>query len=67
MPSTKNTAPQAEVNALALAAGLNKAVEQFPQDVELAAQAAASARKAAGELDLVAVEPWPPMRVKGVA
>ncbi len=64
MPARKNTSPQADVNALALAAGLQKAVEQFPQDVEIALQAAASARNAAGELNLVAAEPWPPMRVK---
>jgi hypothetical protein len=66
MPARKNTAPQPDVNALALAAGLNKAVEKFPQDVELAAQAAASARNAAGELNLVAAEPWPPMRSRDV-
>jgi hypothetical protein len=67
MPARKNTAPQPDFNALALAAGLTKAVEKFPQDIEMAAQAAMSARKAAGELNLVAAEPWPPMRVKGIA
>ena len=66
MPVKKNTVPQPDVDALALAAGLHKAVKQFPQDVVVAAQAAASARNAAGELNLVAAEPWPPMRARDV-
>ncbi|MDB5808932.1 MAG: hypothetical protein JWN94_1054 [Betaproteobacteria bacterium] len=64
MAVKKNGAPAPDVNALASAAGLNKAVTQFPQDVAAAAHAAASARAASGALDQVAAEPWPPMRVR---
>jgi hypothetical protein len=64
MAVSKPSAPAPDVNALARAAGLDKAVTQFPQDVAAAAQAAASARSAAGELDQVAAEPWPPMQVR---
>jgi len=61
---TKASLPDA--NALARAAGLDKAVRQFPEDVAIAAQSAASARGAAGALDQFAAEPWPPMQVRNV-
>ena len=60
------SAPAPDVNALARAAGFEKRVKQFPEDVAVAAQTAASARNAAGEFDLVAAEPWPPMQVRDV-
>jgi hypothetical protein len=55
-----------DANALARAAGLGKAVKQFPQDIALAAQAAENARSAMPGLDDAAAEPWPPMRVRSV-
>jgi hypothetical protein len=64
MAVSKTGAAAPDVNALARAAGLAQAVKQFPQDIAAAAQAAASARSAAGALDQVAAEPWPPMRVR---
>ena len=66
MAVRKTGAATPDVDAYARAAGLAKAVKQFPQDIALAAQAAASARSAAGALDLVNAEPWPPMRVREV-
>ena len=66
MAVRKISASVPDVDTLARAAGLDKAVEHFPQDVAAAAQAAASARSAAGELNLVAAEPWPPMQVRDV-
>ena len=64
MAVKKTTASLPDANALARAAGLDKAVRQFPQDVAIAAQSAASTRNAAGALDQFAAEPWPPMRVR---
>lgn len=64
MAAKQKSAPAPDVNAIALAAGLTKAVRQFPDDVAMAAQSAESARSAAGALDLVAAEPWPPMQVR---
>jgi len=61
---TTKTVLKPDVDMLARAAGLDKALKQFPEDVALAAQSAASARSAAGELDQVAAEPWPPMQVR---
>ena len=63
---TTKTVLKPDVDMLARAAGLDKALKQFPEDVALAAQSAASARSAAGELDQVAAEPWPPMQVRDV-
>lgn len=54
-----------EVEQLARAAGLDKALKQFPEDVAAAARSAALTRDAAGALDQAAAEPWPPMRVRG--
>jgi hypothetical protein len=64
MAVKKTSAFAPDVDTLARAAGLDKALKQFPEDVALAAQSAASARSAAGELDQVAAEPWPPMQVR---
>jgi hypothetical protein len=50
--------------AVARAAGLEKAVAQFPEDVADAAQAAARARASCPALDDIAAEPWPPMRIR---
>jgi len=64
MAVRKTSAFAPDVDTLARAAGLDKALKKFPEDVALAAQSAASARSAAGELDQVAAEPWPPMQVR---
>ena len=58
--------PESKLDALTLAraAGLDKAVKQFPEDVAVAAQSAANARGAMPALDDVAAEPWPPMRMR---
>ncbi len=63
---SKNIEPKADVDALARAAGLDKALKQFPQDVAVAARSAELTRGAAGALNLAAAEPWPPMRVREV-
>ena len=63
--AVKNTRESAlDVHAQARAAGLGKAVEQFPGDVVVAAHAAASARDTLPGQANVAAEPWPPMRVR---
>jgi hypothetical protein len=67
MAVKKAIEPALDANALARAAGLGKAVKQFPDDVAVAAQSAASTRSAAGALDLAAAEPWPPMRVRSAS
>jgi len=54
----------ADIVALARAAGLDKALAQFPADIAAAAHGAASARGALPVQENVAVEPWPPMRVR---
>lgn len=63
MADNKTDDRTAEILAMALAAGLEKAVAQFPADVIAAAQAAALDRN-----DMPTVEnttaPWPPMRMK---
>ena len=67
MPSdqTKPAAAQdMDVLALARAAGLGQAVEQFPEDVRLAAVSAARARASLPELDHANAETWPPMRIR---
>ena len=53
---------QEELLALARRAGLDTAVEKFPEDVLAAADAAAKARSAYAPPDNPAAEPWPPMR-----
>ncbi len=64
MAVRKNGATAPDANTLARAAGLARAAKQFPQDIAAAVQAAQSARSAAGAIDQVAAEPWPPMRVR---
>ena len=68
MAEKKKKAPQAGLDAYALAreAGLEIAVNRFPADVAAAAQAAAHARCAMPDLDNVVAEPWPPMRIRKV-
>jgi len=56
--------PALDVNALACAAGLERALSQFPQDVAAAAQSAAQARSLLGAQENNTGEPWPPMRVR---
>lgn len=53
-----------DVFTLALEAGLEKAVNEFPDDVIAAAQAAAQARGFLLAPNNPAAEPWPPMRVR---
>jgi hypothetical protein len=62
--SNPSGAQQIDVLALARAAGLDKAVEQFPEDVRLAAQSAARARGTLPALDHANAETWPPMRIR---
>jgi hypothetical protein len=64
MVAKKTGAPAADAFALARAAGLHKAVKQFPDDIVAAAHGAVSAREALGAQENVAAEPWPPMRVR---
>jgi hypothetical protein len=64
MAKNKPSEPALDVNALARAAGLGKAVKQFPEDVAAAARSAAQARSALGAQENAAAEPWPPMRVR---
>ena len=64
MAEKKPSEPALDVNAVARAAGLIKAVRDFPDDIAIAAQSAESARGAAGKLDQTAAEPWPPMQVR---
>ncbi len=54
------------VMALARAAGLEKALAEFPEDVAAAAATAAPHLRAFEAPTDPAVEPWPPMRVGGV-
>ena len=53
---------EAEILDLAAAAGLEKAISGFRDDVIGAAAAAAHARNAFSEPDDPTTEPWPPMR-----
>ncbi len=64
MATKKSSRSDAGFAPLARAAGLDKALKQFPKDVEIAAQSAASSRDAAGAIELINAEPWPPMRVR---
>ncbi len=50
------------VTALARAAGLDKALEQFPDDVRAAAEQAMNNAGAVQVPTDPAAEPWPPMR-----
>ena len=57
----------AEVLAIARAAGLDKAIAQFRNEVLGAAKSAADARNAFTPTADPAVEPWPPMKTGGCA
>jgi hypothetical protein len=61
---TKTPSDKADVIARAKAAGLQKALERFPNEVSAAANAAAQARNAFVAPGNAAVEPWPPMRTR---
>jgi hypothetical protein len=60
--ASKAKAP--DVLELARSAGLHLAVEQFPEDVRLAALSAERARKTLPALDHSNSETWPPMRIR---
>lgn len=64
MAEQKQTLAASDAFAVARAAGLDKAVTQFPEDVADAAQAAARARATCPKLDDITAEPWPPMRIR---
>ena len=66
MAAKKASGSISEVEQLARVAGLTKALKDFPDDVAVAAQSAESSRKAAGALELVNAEPWPPMQTRNV-
>jgi hypothetical protein len=59
-------AKESQLDALALArnVGLEKAVDEFRDDVIAAAQAAANTRNALPANNNPAAEPWPPMRMR---
>ncbi len=59
---TNTPSDKADVIARAKAAGLQKALERFPNEVSAAVNAAAQARNAFAAPRDAAVEPWPPMR-----
>jgi hypothetical protein len=59
---TNTPSDKADVAARAKAAGLQKALERFPDEVTAAANAAAQARNAFAVPRDAAIEPWPPMR-----
>ena len=52
--------------ALARAAGLTQAAQQFPEDVAAAVRSAVQAQSALGAPASAAAEPWPPMRMRGL-
>jgi hypothetical protein len=54
---------ESEVSALARRAGLEKALAEFPDDVEAAAAQAATTIERLQRPDDPRAEPWPPMRV----
>jgi len=53
---------QEDILRVAEAAGLEKAVAQYRDDVLAGAKSAADARSAFSAVDDAALEPWPPMR-----
>ena len=61
------TDQESEVLALARAAGLDKAIAEFRNDVLAGAKSATDARRAFTPADDPAVEPWPPMKTRGCA
>lgn len=63
----EKTLKESEILAIAQAAGLDKAIAQFRNDVLGAARSAADARSSFTPTTDPAVEPWPPMKVGGGA
>jgi hypothetical protein len=63
MSDSKTTKYQLDPLAVARAAGLDQVVDQFPDDVLVAAQALAQDRADLPAIDGCA-EPWPPMRMR---
>ncbi len=51
------------IETLARRAGLQKALAEFPDDVEAAARQAATVAESMKPVDDPRAEPWPPMRV----
>jgi len=64
MTAKKSPELDADIVALARAAGLDKALKNFPADISAAAHGASSARDTLPVQENVAAEPWPPMRVR---
>ena len=62
--SVKAKESELELLALARKCGLEKAVHEFPDDVIVAALAAARTRSALPATRNPAAEPWPPMRTR---
>ena len=62
--SIKAKESELELLAQARKRGLEKAVQEFPDDVIVAAQAAAHARSCLPAAGNPAAEPWPPMRMR---
>jgi hypothetical protein len=56
---------KAAVELLARRAGLDRALEQFPEDVAAAAEQASAMVARLQAPGHPAAEPWPPMRVAG--
>ena len=59
--------PDEKVLSIARAAGLDKVIAEFPEELAIAAKVAADARSAFTATDDAAVEPWPPMKTGGAA
>ena len=57
--------PDPKVLEIARAAGLDKVIAQFPDDLAAAAKSAADLRSAFTGPDDAAIEPWPPMKTGG--
>ena len=62
--SVTTAEPKLDALALARKAGLEKAVQEFPDEVIAAARAAAQTRSALPAPCSPAAEPWPPMRMR---
>ncbi|HYC48726.1 MAG TPA: hypothetical protein VED01_24885 [Burkholderiales bacterium] len=59
--------PDEKVLSLARAAGLDKIIAEFPEELVAAAKVAGDARSAFAAPDDAAIEPWPPMKTGGAA
>jgi hypothetical protein len=58
--------PKLDVLAVARAAGLEEAANQFPDDIAAAAQAMEQDLANFPDINGTA-EPWPPMRIRGIS